>query len=105
MYCATDLSAPKEDLVRIIACVSDIMIWVAHNKLKINDEKTKFFAFTFSLHRFDTQSRIPSWSGENKTIKQLQVMFDSLKKLEDQVQSTSNSVNFQKQQVCSQLAN
>ena len=71
-YCATDLSEPKEDLTRIIACVSDIRTWMVHNKLKINDDKTEFLILHSAYIDFDTQSTISSWSGENKTINQLQ---------------------------------
>ena len=97
VYCATDLSEPKENLARIIACVSDIRTWRVHNKLKINDDKTEFLilhsAYIDLTHNLEFQVGQEKIKPSN-SCRNLGVMFDSHMKLEDQVQSICKSVNF-----------
>ena len=97
VYCSTDLLNPQDDLMRITACVSDIRTWMIQNKLKINDDKTEFVILHSSYKEFTANPNFEIGQTLVKlsdTCRNLGVIFDSHMKMENQIQSICQSVNF-----------
>ena len=97
VYCSTDLLNPQDDLKRITACVSDIHTWMIQNKLKINDDKTKFLILHSSYKEFTANLNFEigqTLVKPSDTCRNLGVIFDSHMKMENQIQSICRSVNF-----------
>ena len=96
-YCSTDLLNPQDDLKRITACVSDIRTWMIQNKLKINEEKTEFLILHLSYKEFTANLNFEigqTLVKPSDTCRNLGVIFDSHMKMENQIQSICQSVNF-----------
>ena len=97
VYCSTDLLNPQDDLKRITACVSDIRTWMIQNKLKINDDKTEFLILHSSYKEFTANLNFEigqTLVKPSDTCHNLGVIFDSHMKMENQIQSICQSVNF-----------
>ena len=46
LYLAFDLDRQQEAMARMEACVEDIKIWMRHNKLQLNEDKTELLIIT-----------------------------------------------------------
>ena len=97
VYCSTNLLNPQDDLKRITACVADIRTWMIQNKLKINDDKTEFLILHSSHKEFTANLNFEigqTLVKPSDTCRNLGVIFDSHMKMENQIQSICQSVNF-----------
>ena len=49
LYISFKCKDPLESLTKLNMCISDILVWMIKNKLKINDSKTEFIIFRSPL--------------------------------------------------------
>ena len=97
IYCPFDFKSPETDMNTIINSVSDIRTWMINNKLKINDDKTKFLVITSPYMKAPAgmelsigQSSIkPSTSCRN-----LGAMFDNNQKMDIHISSVCRAAHF-----------
>ena len=101
VHCVFDKSRPmlnlQDDLKRITACVSDIRTWMIQYKLKINDDKTEFLILHSSYKKFTANLNFEigqTLVKPSDTCRNLGAIFDSHMKMENQIQSICQSVNF-----------
>ena len=97
VYCSTDVLKSQDDLKRITARVSDIRTWMIQNKLKINDDKTEFLILHSLYKEFTANLNFEigyTLVKPSDTCRNLGVIFDSHMKIENQIQSICQSVNF-----------
>ena len=102
LYTAFDPSVPESSdlaLSRLSACISDIKKWMTINKLKLNDQKTEFFAAAsprainsisnVTLHLSSSVNIEPS-----KSIRNLGIIFDPTMSMRDHITTLAKSINF-----------
>jgi len=85
-------------LDKLTSCISDILLWMCNNKLKINADKTEFF-IAASKRNLSQLQDISLTVGNStiqptSTIRNLGVVFDSEMSMSPQVTSICRSTNF-----------
>ena len=102
LFLSCDPNIPGEVecvLYRLRMCVKDIELWMTHNKLKLNRDKTEFLIAS-SRHQyrlFENANLILDNGIEispSTSVRNLGVIFDRFMNMNDHISSLSKSVNF-----------
>jgi hypothetical protein len=98
-FSASDSSKASSCLNILENCISDIRSWMAHNKLKLNDDKTEFLVISSPHYQdlfINTHLQIGNSSiSPSQTARNLGVMFDNVLNMSNHVTSICKSASFQ----------
>jgi len=89
----------RKAIARLEQCIADIKLWMRHNMLKLNDDKTEVIFF-------GTNQRLPTVEdikiqigdvsvGQSSNVRNLGVIYDSTLGMERHINSVCRSCNFQ----------
>ena len=93
----------EKALQQLEACLSEIRDWMAHNWLKLNDDKTEFIIFGAKDHVNSLQTSCITVGGDQigsaKSVKSIGATLDSTLKLEQQIALTCKSAWYHLHQI------
>ena len=98
LYISFKYTDPLEALTKLNMCISDIRVWTIKNKLKINDSKTEFIIFRFTLlkQKFsDLSVSVGDMQvSPSSKVRDLGVVFDQYLTFHDHISGICKSTHF-----------
>ena len=87
LQCANNTTAVQEAITRIQYCITDVSNWMSRSALKINEDKTEFFAKHYTYDQMSIQIDTNTIQHNNK-VKILGVTHDANMTLKKQISNT-----------------